>query len=218
MGELNLDALKYGNARREHIELLNTTNYLDKVFTDLTQYAFPANSSNTAKDELNSVRECIDELSQEEKIQKRFYDYDEGVVIMFLKYLVSKGATKDEAESLINALNYDVLPIIFKLKYYFNRVRPYQLAFYYKLKLFPFTSYSDGSPSYPSAHAVQAYLFAMVIGDKYPQLYQHVTKFAQDIAISRIYMGLHYQSDVDFAYIVAQKIYDEKEFKLKYKL
>ena len=56
MGELNLDALKYGNARREHIELLNTTNYLDKVFTDLTQYTFPAIFANLKKIKRNVLR------------------------------------------------------------------------------------------------------------------------------------------------------------------
>jgi hypothetical protein len=105
-----------------------------------------------------------------------------------------------------------------KLKFYFQRVRPYQLAYYYKLKLLPFVSYSASSPAYPSGHALQSEIFAKVVGDKYPSLFKIVNAFAKDIQMSRLFMGLHYQSDIDFSLAIADKIYENKEFKLKYQL
>ena len=41
---------------------------------------------------------------------------------------------------------------------------------------------------------------------------------ADKVANSRLYMGLHYQSDIDFATLVAEKIYQNKELKLKYQI
>jgi hypothetical protein len=40
----------------------------------------------------------------------------------------------------------------------------------------------------------------------------------QDIQNSRIYMGIHFPSDVEYANLVAETIIRDKEFKQKYQL
>ena len=218
MQELNLDALAYGNISREDIEFLNEQTYLDALFSELTTYLYPKNSSNTAKDELNDIVEFTNELLSDEQSLARFQRYDSDINGVFISFLTKYRVGKEEAVSLVNAINRDCLPLLMKLKFYFQRIRPYQLAYYYKLKLLPFVSYSSNTPAYPSGHALQSQLFAKVVGDKYPSLYKIVNAFAKDIQMSRLFMGLHYQSDIDFSIVIAEKIYENKEFKLKYQL
>lgn len=218
MQELNLDALVYGNICREDIDFLNEQTYLDVLFSELTTYSFPKNSSNTCKEELNDVVEFTNELLSDEQSLPRFQRYDSDLNGTLIAFLMKYRVKKEDAVNLVNAINRDCLPLLMKLKYYFQRVRPYQLAYYYKLKLLPFVSYSSNSPAYPSGHALQSQLFAKVVGDKYPSLYKIVHAFAKDIQMSRMFMGLHYQSDIDYSLVIAEKIYENKEFKLKYQL
>jgi hypothetical protein len=218
MQELNLDALAYGNISREDIDFLNEQTYLDALFSELTTYSFPKNSSNTAKEELNDLVDYTNELISDEQSLARFQRYDSDLNGTLIAFLVKYRVKKDDAVHLVNAINRDCLPLLMKLKFYFQRVRPYQLAYYYKLKLLPFVSYSSHNPSYPSGHALQSQIFAKVVGDKYPSLYKIVNAFAKDIQMSRLFMGTHYQSDIDLSLVIAEKIYENKEFKLKYQL
>lgn len=218
MQELNIDNLSYGNICREDIEFLNQETFLDVLFSELTSYSYPKNSSNTSKEELNELVEYTNELLADEQSLARFQKYDSDLNGSLIGFLVKYKVKKDDAIHLVNAINRDILPLMMKLKFYFQRVRPYQLAYYNKLKLFPYVSYSANSPSYPSGHALQSQVFAHVVGDKYPSLYKIVHAFAKDIQMSRLFMGLHYQSDIDYSIVIAEKIYENKEFKLKYQL
>ena len=62
------------------------------------------------------------------------------------------------------------------------------------------------SPSYPSGHTFQAKLVCEVLGNKYVEHNDYLQKLAHDVELSRLYLGLHFQSDNDFALVVAQKL------------
>jgi hypothetical protein len=104
------------------------------------------------------------------------------------------------------------------LKFFHQRPRPKQLAEYYKLKLFPFLSGSADTPSFPSGHSYQAKIITEVIGNRYPKTYATMEKVFKDISYSRLYMGLHYQSDIDVGIFCGEKVLRDKAFKEKYKL
>jgi acid phosphatase (class A) len=210
--------LKYGNIRRDDYFDLQRQTYIDGLFSALTQYTFPPNNSNTTQDELNELVSATQELSEAPEVLQEFYNYDQNLTLIIKKFLVAHKVPKDDAISLVDAVIYDIQPLLLKLKYYFQRPRPYQLSYYYKLKLIAFNSVSDQTPSYPSGHALQSKVLAYVIGDKYPKLYNKIHELADKIGNSRLYMGLHYQSDIDYANIVAEKIYENKELKLKFQI
>jgi hypothetical protein len=215
---MDLNKIAYGNADRRELDLLQTENYLDVCFTDLTQYSFPPNDSETTRAELNELSEMCQALHQDEKSQKRFKAYDTSLHMVMIKYLMARGVEQKEAEPLVSSILRDIDPLIAKLKFYFQRPRPYQMSYYLRLKLFPFFSITSSNPSYPSGHAVQAKFFAEIIGNKYPKIYKDVHDFADDICLSRMYMGLHYQSDIDFATLVVDKVMKVQELKLKYQI
>jgi hypothetical protein len=108
--------------------------------------------------------------------------------------------------------------VILKLKYHFQRPRPYQLAQHYKLKLFPFSSVSAETPSYPAGHTFQAALICHVLGNHFPEKFSYFDSLAKDIEYSRIYLGLHYPSDNDFSLYCVETIIKDKDFKARYGL
>jgi hypothetical protein len=120
--------------------------------------------------------------------------------------------------TLVDSIIEDTLPLLIKLKYYHQRPRPFQLADYYKLKLFPYKSFSADSPSFPSGHSFQGKILTEVVGNHYPETYSYMKKLFDDISYSRLYLGLHYQSDIDVGIFCAEKVLELKEFKSKYKL
>ena len=90
------------------------------------------------------------------------------------------------------------------------------MAQYYKLKLFPYDSYTANTPSYPSGHTLEAYVILNVIANKYPNEYQFCKDMIDDIAYSRLYLGLHFSSDNDFAKEIAKEILKDPKFTKKY--
>jgi hypothetical protein len=57
-----------------------------------------------------------------------------------------------------------------------------------------------------------------ILGNWYPKHFSFFLDVAKDVEISRLYMGLNYQSDIDFSYFVSEMIKSDKEFMAKYAL
>lgn len=215
---MDLDEIAYGNLIAEQGGALQKDSYLDTYFSEFTELSFPPNTSPTTKQELNEIVECLDAASMNIQALHKFMRYDADMHNIFVKFLVSNGVERNTAGSLINAITMDVVPLITKLKYYYQRPRPGQLAYYYKLQLFPQKSYSADSPAYPSSHAVQSRLFANIIGNKYPPLAKEAVALASDMAISRLYMGVNYSTSLDYGIMIADRVISNKELCLKYQI
>ena len=88
--------------------------------------------------------------------------------------------------------------IILKLKKYFNRPRPKELAKQFGINLENVELKSMKTPSYPSGHSAQAYLISEYLKDKYPNKSKELDEKAKDISDSRNVARAHYKSDSDF--------------------
>jgi hypothetical protein len=215
---MNIDSVTYGNPTQEQLEYLTKDSYLNYLFDDLVAYTFPKNSSEATKEELNDLVDKIEILKSNENHLKWYRIYDRGFKSYFIEGLKKEGIDEKEAIELVYSIVEDTKPLITKLKYYFQRPRPFQLSEYYKLKLFPFESKSADSPSFPSGHSFQAKVVTEVLGNRYPSLYSAMIRIFDDICYSRVYMGLHYQSDIDVGIFCAEKVLTDLEFMRKYKL
>jgi hypothetical protein len=215
---MELDDITYGNPNNIQLKYLEQESYLDKLFQELSTYTFPKNSSEATKEELNEIVDCIKTLDGKDEFIQRYKSYDRGLRQYFISGLVKGGEDEKQVSELVNSLIEDTLPLLTKLKFHFQRPRPYQLAQYYKLKLFPFPTMSADSPSFPSGHAYQGRILTEVIGNRYPKTYAFMQKVFNDICYSRLYLGVHYQSDIDVAVFCADKVLADKEFKTKFKL
>ncbi len=78
----------------------------------------------------------------------------------------------------------------------FNRARPTQVA---PEKLNAPKSVTANSPSYPSGHAYQTFYTAKLLSKWEPSRKKEWDKIAERTAFIRVYMGIHYPSDVEFA-------------------
>lgn len=215
---MSFDELEYGNPTQEELLLIKKETYLDVLFPDLCYYSFPSNSSDATVEELNNIVECLSAVKGKLEFENRYKIYDRSLPTYFKELLKRHDKKVEEIDFIVDSIIEDSLPLILKLKYYHQRPRPYQLAHYYKLKLFPYKGLSNHSPSFPSGHSFQAKLLTEVIGNKFPELYSQMQKILDDINYSRLYLGFHYQSDIDAGIFCANEVLKLQEFKSKYNI
>jgi len=214
---MELNNVTYGNPTIEQKQSIEAKCLVEDLFVKLKENICPLNDSEMVKDELNEIVDSLKYMEDEENAMylKRYKAYDRNLLQVINTLFKQKSI---DVEALSKEILEDIKNLIFKLKYHYNRPRPNQLANYYKLRLFPYKSFSDDSPSFPSGHTVQAYVILNVIANKYPTHYTYCKEMIDDIAYSRIYLGLHYDSDNDFAKLVAREILKHKAFTEKYEI
>lgn len=213
--------LSFGNPNKEYLSYLQSETYLDSLLEELKNYPPKAYDSPEVQEEINILVQMSSSFaSADNAVQERFFQYDiePKEYIASLISSANAGIPKAEIKSIIDEVNTDITPLLYKLKYSYQRIRPYQLAFYYNLPLYPSNSCSANSPSYPSGHSFQAKIICEVLGNKYPQFYKSLQQLAEDISVSRLYLGLHYESDAEFGKYCADVVLNHPDFKRKYKL
>lgn len=217
-----LNKVTYGNLSEYHLDILKQNCLADEVIPILdktygSQLDFPLNNSESVKQELNEMVEKVRSIFDESNSEHfaRYKRYDRNLKQSIISAFTVKGM---DIEEIFDSINDDISSTIIKLKQKYQRPRPYQLAQYYKLKLFPYDTFSGHSPSYPSGHTIQAYVILNIIGNKYPKSYGFCKQFITDIADSRVYLGLHYPSDNDASYLIGQEILKLKSITDKYKI
>lgn len=210
-----LNEITYGNPTSRQREQMKSECIVDDLFNELKQFPCPKNNSDTTKQELNALVKKVRDLNSKgnEKALKRYVFHDRNVFQSIVNNINSQDV---DIVELINDISKDINPLILKLKYYYKRPRPYQLANYYKLGLYPLESRTANSASYPSGHTIQAYVVLHIISELIPSEKEKCMKLIDDIALSREYMGVHFSSDNDFAKLVGKKILSHPAFSEKY--
>lgn len=210
--------LGYGNASRNILPFLLEKNYLDSLLPEMQSYPYADNNTQEAVDEINQLIISTNNLDNNEEIKKRYLFYDENFKNHIVDILSARNIPKEDIIALINDLNADINPLLLKLKYFYQRVRPHQLAYIFEMKLYPYDSIHINTPSYPSGIALKSRLFCEVLGNKYPLYYTQLLQLADDISNSRIMLGLNYPSDCGFSGYIASVVMLHPEFKKKYRL
>lgn len=210
--------LSYGNPSRKYLPSLKTESYLDSLLGELASYPYPSNNGQDVIDEINQLINYTNTLSSDDNLKKRYKIYDEQFEEYFVNVMSNSGADKEQVEQVIKEIKKDIYPFIVKLKYHYQRVRPYQLSHILSMRLYPFDSVTSDTPSYPSGHGIQSKVYAEVLGSLYPKFHKKLQELSNDIGDSRLYMGIHYPSDLLFGEYVSELILSHPEFKKKYRL
>jgi len=126
---------------------------------------------------------------------------------LFRVFMSSRGKTYNDGYT--GKLGLSLVPIISKIKDYYNRPRPKQLAESLGMKFSGDYLESAQTPSYPSGHTIQAYVVALYLSEQFPELEEELLKIAEIISQSRIDRGVHFPSDIDYGREVAYYLYDQ---------
>jgi len=215
---MTLTDLYFGNPHRKNLKYLNTPTYLDTLLEELKNYPYPENDSEQTLTELNDLVVLSDGIANNNDVVNRLHAYDSGFEEAIVYALEKSGVNREEVKKLVREVHDDITPLLVKVKYHYQRVRPYQLAIYRNVPLYPFRSVAADSPSYPSGHAFQSSVYLNVLGNKYPSHYKLIQELVNDIIWSRMYLGFHYASDCDFAVYMADIVTKHPQFVKKYGL
>jgi hypothetical protein len=211
-----LDTITWGNPLNNHVPYLeaNKSNF-EKHINELVKFLPPKNSSKATREELNTIVDYLDDVSRDEKTLSRYLSYQGDAVLKPYAKLIGEKQL-DGAVEIVDSLIDDIVPLVYKLKYFHQRPRPHQLAQYYKIKCFPYLQ--GTSPSYPSMGVLKARLISYVLGNNYPQYFEILEKIALDIEYSRQYLGLNFSSDIYYSIHIYETIVADADFKERYKI
>jgi hypothetical protein len=221
-----LDMIKFGCPTLEQDAWLKLPSYLDGLFNQIISdpsFNPPANSSRTTKAELLTLIKNTKEILQNQTALDRYKDHDVGLV-EFLKNGISTqngkfGIDANRLNAKLDDVLFDTLGLITKLKYHYQRPRPYQMAVYYEMAEFHHhQSITIDSPSYPSGHAYMGAILSGVAGKIHPEIYKPMIDASNDFNYSRIFMGVHYLSDVDKGVQIANMVLNYPPFIKKHRL
>jgi acid phosphatase (class A) len=105
----------------------------------------------------------------------------------------------------------DAMYYVFKMKMSFNRPRPYHLESKLEALEKPYHQ------SYPSGHSAGSFVNAYIMMEIAPELTDEFLKAAEEMAISREYLGCHYPSDSEMGRLWARKFVNELFKKEKFR-
>mgnify|MGYP003119753099 FL=1 len=168
----------------KHKDKMNRETKILEHNTFATLQPPPDNDSNTTLNEINKLAKIEPDKKRVERgddVKKLFYPLIKEI----------KSVDKEHIDLLIK----DSAKYIFKLKYQYNRPRPYQVAEFYDIDLNGTQLDSMKTPSYPSGHATQGYLIAEYLCLKDPHNETLYRSVGEEIAESRIIAKAHYPSD-----------------------
>ena len=197
----NLDKLVFLKEPTEkHVEYLNKE---DKSFEGfpIEQFMntpFPSNSSAKTLAEIKH----INNIDKDEDFVKSTDDlhlhFKNGLERLGLKY--DKKEWKKWTE--------ESLPIIYKLKYHYNRPRPEQVAKELGMSCDGTYMKSAQTPSYPSGHSTQGVLVSLLLSDKHPEHTVEIRKLGLEIGYGRLMGKVHYQSDHNMGVDLGKCLYE----------
>lgn len=173
--------------------------------TDVIHVAeYPPNNSNEAEDELATLHALMGERTSAKRAEiasERNIEYTYFGEKTFGE--LTSPVTYPHTAVLLQTAYTDILPVLLHFKKQFDRVRPNVLDTTLQTSI-PV----PGHPAYPSGHATQSYLVALILSDLDPTHTEDYISSSYRIAHNREIAGLHYPSDSEAGRSLAQQYYD----------
>ena len=190
---LSLNELKYSDKIKEkHQEKMSRNNSILPNEMSIAKTPPPDNGSKQTLKELYWLLDYNDG-----KIDNDMIKEGDEVIDVFEKYCKENNLKFDR--SYYKKVLKESAKIILKLKYHYNRPRPYQLAEFYGIEDFKVHKLDTANtPSYPSGHSIQGYMMGSILGNKYPSHYQPFMDLGAFVSESRLMARAHFPSDVEF--------------------
>ena len=179
----------------EDYEILNCS------YVDAPVMVPPTNSSGETMAELETIAAAEALHKNPGKLEHK---YDDEFDWAFKKVVEDAGLEYDEI--YFKRLIKEAASITIRLKYKFNRPRPFQLGPVLGIDVTKYQSSTAKTPAFPSGHTTQSVLVACVLGEKYPELKEELMKVADKVSLSRVVGGHHYPSDIKYGEMLGKWI------------
>ena len=134
------------------------------------------------------------------------HKYDDDYLQWFKKCI--EGAGLDYDDTYFANLIKEVGSISIRLKYKFNRPRPFQLASHYNIDFGNEQLESMKTPSYPSGHSIQGILIGKVLQTKLPITTDSFIEAGKRISYSRNVGRAHFPSDSKLGEDIGTAMYE----------
>jgi len=177
----------------EDYEILNCS------YVDAPVMVPPANSSGETMAELETIAAAEALHKNPGKLEHK---YDDEFDWAFKKVVEDAGLEYDE--TYFKRLIKEASSITIRLKYKFNRPRPFQLGPVLGIDVTKYQSSTAKTPAFPSGHTTQSVLVACVLSEKYPELEEKLMKVADKVSLSRVVGGHHYPSDIKYGELLGK--------------
>lgn len=193
------NTIVYGNPPIEYIEIINSPNNPIKewfinegIAEDIIANA-PANDSEITKADLQTLLEKTSKATAEEIQFARYVEDVSNLAQTFVDILKENNIEITMGDFF--SIDRQTESLLHFLKNKINRPRPYQLAKYYDLPLFPLIRTDAMSAAYPSGHALTGFVTSEYFANKYTDIATILREHGERIANSRELTGIHYPSD-----------------------
>ncbi len=188
-----LKKLKYGEPTKNHLEKMKSNSGLvDTNFELINISKPPENDSRKSRSEVFHIKRALD--ANDYKTRRIIDQADSDPVGIFVSFAKRNNLRYDE--DYLRDVSSNLRPIVLKMKYYFNRPRPYQLANALGIEFNPIEKKSASTPSYPSGHSAQAYVISNILSKANPGFERELENIADKISLTRFQAGVHYLSDI----------------------
>ena len=201
------DNLTFSNTQQwdpQLLDLLHTPLILVPDFINSFQLTLPpSNTSSTTRSELAHLHQLAKQRTTEQ-----YTDILQHIAIEAVPFgsstfsELTSSTTRPHTNVLLNTVHTEFVPIILHYKKKFDRVRPSALD-HTLTTLIPVPNH----PAYPSGHAAESYLFALVFSDIDPDQSIRYFESAQTIAHEREIAGVHYPSDSAAGVALAEQFF-----------
>lgn len=140
----------------------------------------------------------LEYLKKEFPLDEEFVREYDDIPTIFANYFSFEENVGDIVDKIIKGYH-EIIPII---KWYYNRIRPYQLAKLHNIEIDSLLLDTMLNPSFPSGHSAQSYMIAYYLGEIYPDIKKDLLDLADKICVSRMSAKAHYPSDIAFGKVI----------------
>jgi len=213
------DKIVYGNQPKDLQKFADDKNdpiknwFIEKGLVDTIVKETPLNSGSQTRKDLDTIVEKMSKATPEDLAFARYIDDEANIPKAFIDLLGKYGHKVFEEEHLFVEAQSDA--ILFYLKDVINRPRPYQLAYYYKIDLYPLIRTTAMTASYPSGHALAGIMMSEHYAKLYPDASVELKELGNKIANSRELTGIHYPSDTEISRKISKIIIDNNLLQIK---
>jgi hypothetical protein len=208
----SINTINYGNAPLEFVELAQKTDdtiknwFIKNSLIEKIKQEAPLNDSKETKNDLEKLLILMKEASGEDISFARYVEDESNLAQSFIDLLKENGYEEDMGGYF--RIDSQTESLLFFLKDTINRPRPYQLAKSLNYPLYPLIRTNAMTASYPSGHALSAFVMSKYYSLKYPKVSTELEALGNRIAASREITGIHYPSDTMVSKEICKIIFD----------